>query len=360
MKEQLKAFLALEGYTGVKSNLPEFVVFLKKEYRHVSVIYAIELEAGSTFTAERYKNVYESAVKLLEENEFEEMHILTLLISDNPEHALEVCKEDKYAWVINRKDNELIIDEGKAEDFYGMKASLEMFLREPEAASRQIKDVEEKFLSDLKEQEKKLLKSIYIPWIAYILVALNCVVYIVCTSTGELLYNTSGMSVNTIIGQGQWYRLLTATFLHENISQLFYNMLILYLLGNTLEKRLGRWKFATSYLGCGLVSGLIVLVAQYFRGIDVISYGSGGAVYGLFGVALVTEFVTINWRRVRFYTVRRMILVILCVAISLYVGSQTTGVEYATHVSGLCVGVLFGMIWYLGQLRKKRVRNNED
>ena len=57
MKEQLKAFLTLEGYTAVVSNLPEFLVFLKKEYRHVSVIYIMDVDKENFYTQERYDSV---------------------------------------------------------------------------------------------------------------------------------------------------------------------------------------------------------------------------------------------------------------------------------------------------------------
>lgn len=360
MKEQLKAFLQLEGYTTVTSNLPEFLVFLKKEYRHVSVIYVMELEPDSTFTEERYQSVYESASKLLKKNDIKEMHILTLIISENQEHALEVSKGDKYAWVINRKENTLVVEEDKVEDFYGMKASLEMFLRAPEAASAQIRDVEEKFLMEIKEQEKKFFQKVYVPWVSYVLIALNIVVYIVCTSTGELLYNMGGISVATVIEDGQWYRMLTGMFLHGTIAHLLNNMLMLYLLGNIVEKRIGRCGFMLSYFMCGLVSGFISLGAKYFSGIDAISIGASGAVYGIFGIALMTEIVTINWRRASFYTVRRIILVILCICVSLYVDAKISVIDYKAHIGGLCMGAMIGLVWYLNQRRKKKEKSHEN
>lgn len=359
MKEQMKAFLSLEGYTTVVSNLPEFLVFLKKEYRHVSVIFVMELADDSSFTKERYKSVYDSACNLLEKNGITEMHILTVVISGNEMHAIEVCEEDKYAWVINRVNQTLIIPDGKAADFYGMKAVFEKFLQEPERAMCQIKETEERVLNELKAQEKKLLQKIYIPWVAYSLVALNIVVYIVCTSTGDLLYNIGGMSVATVIGDGQWYRLFTSMFLHGDVAHIFNNMLILYLLGNMVEQRLGRWQFLAYYFICGVMAGLISLGAKYFGGIDANSIGASGAVYGIFGIALVTELATINWRRVSYYTVRRMILVFVCIAISLYADARTAGIDYEAHVGGLCMGAMIGMAWYFNRLRKKREKKNE-
>lgn len=360
MKEQLKAFLALEGYTTVVSNLPEFLVFLKREYSHVNVIYVMELEKESSFTQERYQSVYDSACKLLEKNGITEMHILSVIISNYEEQALQMCCEDKYAWVINRTERKLIIEEEKAQDFYGIKSMLERFLQEPEKATQQIKEAEEKVLGELREQEKRLLRKIYVPWVAYVLIAINIVVYIVCTSTGELLYNIGGMSLSDTLGDGQWYRLVTSMFLHGDIAHIFNNMLMLYLLGNMVEQRLGRWKFGVAYFICGIVAGLISLGAKYFSGMDANSIGASGAVYGIFGIALVTELATINWRRVSFYTIRRMLLVMLCIAISLYVDAQTVGIDYEAHVGGLCMGAMIGVVWYLNLLRKTREKKHEN
>lgn len=359
MKEQLKAFLALESYTTVTSNLPEFLVFLKKEYRHINVIYVIELEEGSTFSQERYRSVYDSACKLLEKNEITEMHILTVLITDCPGHASEVCRDDKYAWIIDRANRTLIIDEDKAVDFYGMKSALEHFLEAPEAASIEIEETKEKVLTELRAKEKELMKAIYVPWAAYILVAINIVVYIVCTSAGSLLYNIGDGSVTDVIDNGQWYRVLTSMFLHRDVTHLFYNMLLLYMLGNMVEQRLGRWKFTLSYLGCGIVAGLMSLGLNYYRGIDVSNVGASGAVYGIFGIALISEIATINWRRVSYFTIRRIVLVLICVGVSLYIDAQTAGIDYVAHVGGLCVGAVIGVIWYFNLLRKKKEKKHE-
>ena len=359
MKEQLKAFLALEGYTTVTSNLPEFLVFLKKEYRHVNVIYVIELEEGSTFSQERYQSVYDSACKLLEKNEIAEMHILTVLITDYPQHAAEVCMDDRYAWMIDRANRTLIIGEDKAVDFYGMKSALERFLKAPEAASVEIAETREKVLTELRAKEKELIKAIYVPWAAYVLVAINIVVYIVCTSTGNLLYNIGDRSVTDVVYNGQWYRVLTSLFLHRDVTHLFYNVLLLYLLGNMVEQRLGRWQFAMSYLGCGIFAGLMSLGLNYCRGIDVSNVGASGAVYGIFGIALISEFASIHWRRVSYFTIRRIVLVLICVGVSLYIDAQTAGIDYVVHVGGLCLGAVIGMIWYLNLLRKKKEKEHE-
>ncbi len=359
MKDQLKAFLAMEGYEAVTSNLPEFLVFLKKEYRHIGVIFVMEVEEGKPFTNERYHSLYESAYRLLEKQGVSEMHILTVLLVNNPERASEICRDDKYAWIIDTEGKQLIIDEGKVADFYGLKAMFECFLKAPEAAENKIKEVEQQVLDDIRKRQRERIRPSYIPWVTYSLVALNIVVFIVCTSTGELLYNIGEVSLRNTLVEGQWYRLITSMFLHGDLAHIFNNMLILYLLGNMAEERLGRWKFGLSYFVCGIIAGLVSLGAKYYNGMDANSIGASGAVYGIFGIALVTEFATINWRKVNAATVRRVCLVLLCIGISLFADAQTEGIDFEAHVGGLCMGAMIGMAWYFKRLRKLREKKDE-
>ena len=114
-----------------------------------------------------------------------------------------------------------------------------------------------------------------------------------------------------------------------------------------------------SYLGCGIVAGLMSLGLNYYRGIDASNVGASGAVYGIFGIALISEIATINWRRVSYFTIRRIVLVLICVGVSLYIDAQTAGIDYVAHVGGLCVGAVIGMIWYFNLLRKKKEKKHE-
>lgn len=360
MKEQLKAFLTLEGYSPITSNLPEFLVFLKKEYRHVTVIFVMELEYDSTCTAERYRTVWDSAYKLLEKNGLTDMHIITLVISSNVEHALEISKGDKYAWVINRDEKNLIISEGKTIDFYGMKSTLERFLQNPESASRRIMDIEEQVIQTINEKQKELRKKIYVPWVAFSLIALNVVVYLLCTQTGNLLYNMGELNLKHIVEDGQWYRIFTSMFLHMNLSHLFNNMLILYLLGNMIEKKLGRVQFLMYYLICGFAGALVSLGHKLFSGLEIGSIGASGAVYGIFGIALVIEIFSINWKRFNWSIIYRFLMIFLCIAISFYIDVNASNVDYEAHVGGICTGFLIGLVWCLITHRRIKERKHED
>ncbi|MCW2666953.1 MAG: Rhomboid family protein [Frankiales bacterium] len=88
------------------------------------------------------------------------------------------------------------------------------------------------------------------------------------------------------IADGQYWRLLTATFLHFGFIHLLLNMLALLQLGPLLEQALGRLRFLALYL----LSGLAGTTASYaFGREDQLSAGASGAVFGLFAAAYVLE-----------------------------------------------------------------------
>ena len=58
-----------------------------------------------------------------------------------------------------------------------------------------------------------------------------------CSSVGELLYNIGAFSVMDLVENGEWHRIFTSMFLHADIEHLISNMLVLYYIGNVIEKQ---------------------------------------------------------------------------------------------------------------------------
>lgn len=86
--------------------------------------------------------------------------------------------------------------------------------------------------------------------------------------------------------ENEWYRLVTAGFLHFGIIHLALNMYMLFLLGQMLEPVLGRVKFLLLYLAALLGGSLGVLVLDGGRSLTA---GASGAVFGLLGAAFVGQ-----------------------------------------------------------------------
>jgi membrane associated rhomboid family serine protease len=82
---------------------------------------------------------------------------------------------------------------------------------------------------------------------------------------------------------GEWYRLVTAGFLHFGIIHLAFNMYLLFLLGQMLEPALGRVRFLLVYFACLLGGSAGSLLIDS----DAIAGGASGAVFGLMALAFV-------------------------------------------------------------------------
>ncbi len=88
------------------------------------------------------------------------------------------------------------------------------------------------------------------------------------------------------VADGEYWRLLTATFLHFGFVHVLLNMLALYSLGPVLETAFGRARYLAVYL----LSGLAGTTATYVFGpVDQLAAGASGAVFGLFAAAYVVE-----------------------------------------------------------------------
>jgi membrane associated rhomboid family serine protease len=87
------------------------------------------------------------------------------------------------------------------------------------------------------------------------------------------------------VAQGDWWRLITAAFLHYGPFHLLLNMLALYWFGSLLEQRIGSGRFLLLYL----VSGLAGSAGALLLDPTVPTVGASGAIFGILGAGLVME-----------------------------------------------------------------------
>ena len=90
-----------------------------------------------------------------------------------------------------------------------------------------------------------------------------------------------GAQVNYLVTQGEWWRLFTVMFLHENIIHIGVNMLSLFFIGPLTERLYGTRRYVLLYFGTGLIASL----AFYFFAPPIAAaVGASGAIAGIFGV----------------------------------------------------------------------------
>jgi membrane associated rhomboid family serine protease len=126
------------------------------------------------------------------------------------------------------------------------------------------------------------------PSLTYVLIGINVLVWIGSTlgggvgTTSGSLTDDGGVSQH-FIADGEYWRLLTAGFLHAGLFHLATNMLSLWILGSMLEPAFGRWRFGLIYLVsllCGSFGALLMSP-------DSVTVGASGAIFGLLGAAAV-------------------------------------------------------------------------
>src|SRR5205085_5152350 len=90
----------------------------------------------------------------------------------------------------------------------------------------------------------------------------------------------AGEAVDTLVRQGQWWRLLTSAFLHANLLHLACNMISLYSVGGFVEQAWGRWRWLVIYFVAAWGSSCLAL-AYHPSGTRLV--GASGAICGLLG-----------------------------------------------------------------------------
>ncbi|MEN6480088.1 MAG: rhomboid family intramembrane serine protease [Anaerolineales bacterium] len=144
-----------------------------------------------------------------------------------------------------------------------------------------------------------------------------------------------GAKVNELIMAGQYWRLLTANFLHIGIIHLGFNTYALLVLGTDMESRYGHGRFLALYLFAGLGGSVLS-----FMGNEAVAAGASGAIFGLLG-AMIVYFLTYR-DEFGSYGRQRLSSLVLVAAYNLLMGSVMPGIDNHGHIGGLLVGLILG------------------
>ena len=178
-----------------------------------------------------------------------------------------------------------------------------------------------------------------IPFVSAILVAINVIIFIICTFTGDLLYNMGELGIENILFRKEYGRVIYALFLHGDINHIFNNMIILFFLGAMIEKEVGHIRYVLFYFLSGIGGNIVSLLWKLITCNPVSSIGASGAVFGLDGVLLAM--VLFSGRKMQNVTPTRVLLMIVY---SLYSGFAGNNIDNAAHLGGLVTGFLLAFV----------------
>ncbi|MDT7689581.1 MAG: rhomboid protease GluP [Acidobacteriota bacterium] len=155
----------------------------------------------------------------------------------------------------------------------------------------------------------------------------------IASQNSELLLRVGAIN-GTLLGAGEWWRIVTSQFLHVHFAHLVFNMIALFTLGRMLEPEFGAARLLAMYFCGGAVGQLAsVLVAP-----ALVGSGASQAVMGLAGSAAVVLF-----RRPHARTMR---LIVLLVYVVIQIALDLFAVDYvkAGHVCGFIAGAVLGRV----------------
>ena len=178
------------------------------------------------------------------------------------------------------------------------------------------------------------------------LIVINVLVFFILslfgdTESGYFMLRYGAMYEPLVTDGHEYYRLVTSLFLHFGIQHLLNNMVMLGALGYQLENEVGRVKFLLIYFISGIGGNLCSLYWNVSHGEQVISAGASGAIFGLMGSLLYI--VAVNRGRLGRLSGRGMLIM---VALSLYFGLTSSGVDNSAHIGGLICGILITVLLY--------------
>ena len=154
------------------------------------------------------------------------------------------------------------------------------------------------------------------------------------------MYEKGAMLAPAVLENGEYYRLFTAMFMHFGINHIINNMIVLFALGDNLERALGHIKYLIFYLFCGVGANWISMMADRSDSF-VVSAGASGAVFGVVGGLFYA--VLVNRGQLEDLSTRQLVVMIV---LSLYLGFTESGVDNIAHIGGLILGILAGILLY--------------
>jgi membrane associated rhomboid family serine protease len=144
--------------------------------------------------------------------------------------------------------------------------------------------------------------------------------------------------INLAVGAGQWWRLLTAAFLHGGLAHVVFNMWALLLLGPPLERLLGSLVFGATYFACAAWGGAAAYLLADPRSAMV---GASAAIFGLFGIWLYASYLSRSTQvgQAQF----RSLMTLL--AINAFLSFAVPRISWQGHAGGLVAGIVVAAIW---------------
>jgi rhomboid protease GluP len=177
------------------------------------------------------------------------------------------------------------------------------------------------------------------------LIAVNVLVFVLMSITSSSFLNPSseillkwGADYGPLTLHGQWWRMVTALFVHIGVMHLLLNMYVLLSIGPFMEIRIGKAAYLPFYFAAGLLGNALSLAWHPFT----VSAGASGAIFGLYGGLfgwLLRHHRSASLEGLRSLRNGAVVFVLY----NLVYGVANPDIDLAAHLGGLAAGLVLGL-----------------
>lgn len=174
--------------------------------------------------------------------------------------------------------------------------------------------------------------------LVYGLIAFNVLIFLVDMLQSRIWLFMGGIIPDLIIQRAEYWRVLTAGFLHFDLTHLVFNMWGLYILGKEAETLYGSARFGLGYLTAIVSSSVLMTAFQPMRSLGA---GASGGLLGIAGLLMVYFYWYRNWldTRAALLSLGRMVFINLALGL-------LPGISLWGHLGGFLGGLVAGLLLY--------------
>lgn len=358
IEDRLSNSLINMGFHRINSNSNGIYMFYQAGERGITIVSVFHAINGDELSLTQYEHIRNQMKNNFRNSYSGPVSQLNLILTVNPDRAKQLCSAsgDDSHWIIDLRQNRLMIYETGSNGFTDFKDKVEQMLDEEmqeRAQHTQGLNPNWQTQEPRRGQARRNMAMELLTPVNVVIILVNIIVFIICHYTGilgteEEKYVKGALSWYFIKENQEYYRLLTSMFMHSDWSHLFNNMLVLLFIGNHLERITGKWRYVFIYFGTGILAGTTSISYNMWKE-DILSasnhltlsIGASGAVFGVVGAMLYI--VIVNKGRLRDISRSRMILFVI---LSLYSGIANSQIDQAAHIGGFLAGVLLAAVLY--------------
>ncbi|MCI2171872.1 rhomboid family intramembrane serine protease [Schleiferilactobacillus perolens] len=178
------------------------------------------------------------------------------------------------------------------------------------------------------------------PFVTYILLILTALMFVAESllggSTNSETLATVGANYGPFVANGEWWRLISAMFIHIGFLHIATNGVMIYAVGTQIEQLFGHWRTLVIYLGSGILGNLTSFALGRM---NTLSAGASTALFGLFGAFLMLG---VSYRQEPYFQMAGRQFATLII-LNLVIDIVMPQVDIWGHIGGAIGGYLLGM-----------------